>query len=94
LQFSVALSLFKQVERHEQQSEQNTDTFLNSIRLVHLHYPEKKLSGHKRQVSFPVIYQKRQEMREGFKSFIEAKNVLSANPVDLKKLAEAFKLGI
>jgi hypothetical protein len=31
---------------------------------------------------------------EGFKRFIEAKNILSADPVDLKKLAEAFKLEI
>jgi len=34
------------------------------------------------------------EVPDGFKRFIEAKNILSADPVGLKKLAEAFKLGI
>jgi len=34
------------------------------------------------------------EMEEGFKRFIEAKNILSADPVGLKKLAEAFELEI
>ncbi|HDQ05661.1 MAG TPA: hypothetical protein ENN36_02920 [Candidatus Bathyarchaeota archaeon] len=32
------------------------------------------------------------EVPEGFKRYIEAKNILSADPAGLKKLAEAFKL--
>jgi len=32
------------------------------------------------------------EVSEGFKRFIEAKNILSADPAGLKKLAEAFEL--
>jgi len=34
------------------------------------------------------------EAKEDFKRFIEAKNILSADPTGLKKLAEAFKLEI
>ena len=34
------------------------------------------------------------EVPGGFKRFIEAKNILSANPAGLKKLAEAFELEI
>ena len=34
------------------------------------------------------------EVPEGFKRFIEAKNILSADPAGLKKLVEAFELEI
>jgi len=34
------------------------------------------------------------EVSGGFKRFIEARNILSADPAGLKKLAEAFKLDI